>query len=46
MWEFDIMHKETKEEYIIFGYNLKHAFETSPGLDPKDWICTGSTYVD
>lgn len=46
MWEFDIIHCDTQEHKIIFGYSLSDAFKRSPSLNPKEWNCVHSEYID
>ena len=46
MWEFGLYHKVTKEENIIFGYNLTDSFRRHPELDPTEWTCWYHEYVD
>ena len=46
MWEFDIIHTVTNEQKIIFGYSLKDAFQRHPSLNPNEWTCEMSTYID
>ena len=46
MWEFDIYNESTGESNIIFGYNLLDAFRRNPSLNPNEWTCTGSEYID
>ena len=46
MLEFEIMNKNTEERTIIFGYSLSNAFKRNPQINPKDWICILTTYVD
>ena len=45
MWEFEVMHRETEERIIIFGYNLTDAYKRSK-MNPEDYICLLSTYID
>ena len=46
MWEFDIVNTITQDKRIIFGYNLKDAFHRNPSLNPNEWTCEMSTYID
>lgn len=46
MWEFEIIHNETKERKIIWGYSLSDAFRRSPSLKSDDWECIGHEYID
>lgn len=45
MWEFDIVHNDTNESRIMFGYNEADAFRRS-GYDPNEYIVVGRTYID
>lgn len=46
MWEFGIYNPATKEQAIIFGYDINNAFKRHPSLTPNDWEVTYSEYVD
>ena len=46
MWEFEIMNKSTEERITIFGYSLSDAFKRNSSLNPEDWVCIGSEYID
>ena len=45
MWEFEVMHRKTKERIIIFGYNLADAYKRSK-LNSEEYICLLETYID
>ena len=46
MWEFILIHKQTNQEEIIFGYTLSDAFKREPLLDPNEWVCMSQEYID
>lgn len=37
MWEFEIVHKKTRERRKIYGYTAGNAFRRF-GLDQEEWI--------
>ena len=45
MWEYEILHKETGERNIIFGYSWSDAMRRSK-LNGNDYICLIAEYVD
>lgn len=46
MWEFHLIHNKTEQREIIFGYNLSDAFRRNPSLNPSEWTCLLSDYID
>jgi hypothetical protein len=46
MLEFHIIHNATEERNVIFGYNLSDAFRRNPSLNPNEWTCIISDYID
>lgn len=46
MWELEIWNPTTKETKIIFGYSMSDAMERNPELNPKEWECILSIYID
>ena len=45
MWKYEILHKETGERNIIFGYSWSDAMRRSK-LNGDDYICLVAEYVD
>lgn len=45
MYEYTIENKQTLEIDIIFGYNVKNAFDRAKLL-PFEWVVLGSEYID
>lgn len=46
MYEFEIMHKVTKERIIIWGRNERDAYRRNPDLDINDYKRVACTYID
>lgn len=46
MYEYEIMNKVTKERTFIWGYSWKNALSRNPSINPSEWECIFSEYVD
>jgi hypothetical protein len=46
MFEYELIHLETKEQRIIFGYDVRDAFRRCPNLNPEEWKVIHSEYID
>ena len=46
MKEYTIVNKNTKEEKIIWGYNVKNAFSRYPVLNSEEWKVIFFDYSD
>lgn len=45
MWEYEIMHKTTKERDIIFGYSYADALRRSK-VNGDEYTCLMVEYID
>lgn len=45
MIEFGVVNVETKEERVMFGYNIADAYRRA-GLDMYEWYITYCEYID
>lgn len=46
MWELEIWNPTTQETKIIFGYSMSDAMKRNPELNPEEWECILSIYID